>query len=150
MPVIREQLVAEAEQHHVNVTEMLAPSRGAGATVVLTMLTVPELGQEVAAFSLFYESEVRPYLDAERPLATRLALYDRNRSAQQFDNYRKLFPKSAWEPITALEEVVEEKRQLDHQVRLHHLLHSWLLCHLPLSAALLLLGFVHAIVALHY
>ena len=150
VPVIRGQLVAEAGLHHTNVTEMLAPARGAGATVVLTMLTVPELGQEVAAFSLFYESEVRSYLEAERPLATKLALYDRNRSAQQFDNYRKLFPKSAWEPITALEEVVEEKRQLDHQVRLHHLLHSWLLCHLPLSAALLLLGFVHAVVALHY
>ena len=150
VPVIRGQLVAEAEQHHVNVTEMLAPARGAGATVVLTMLTVPELGQEVAAFSLFYESEVQPYLEAERSTATKLVLYDRNRSAQQFDNYRKLFPKSAWEPITALEEVIEEKRQLDHQVRLHHLLHSWLLCHLPLSAALLLLGFIHAVVALHY
>ena len=150
VPVIRGQLVAESEVHHTNVTEMLAPARGAGATVVLTMLTVPELGEEVAAFSHFYETEVRSYLQSERPLARRLALYDRNRSAQEFDNYRKLFPKTAWEPITALEEVVEEKRQLDQQVHLHHLLHSWLLCHLPLSAALLLLGFIHAVVALHY
>ena len=131
-------------------TEVLAPARGPGATVVLTMLTVPELGQEVAAFSLFFESEVRPYLEADRSLASKLVLYNRNRSSQQFDNYRKLFPKTAWEPISALEEVIEEKRQLDHQVRLHHLLHSWLLCHLPLSAALLLLGFIHAVVALHY
>ena len=91
-----------------------------------------------------------PYLAAERPAARKMLLYDRVHSAEQFDRYRKLFPQTAWEPISALEDVAEEKRQLDHQLRLHHYLHSWLLCHLPLSAALLLLGFIHAVVALHY
>ncbi len=150
IPVIQSQLVAEAEVDAADLTERLAPARGAGATVVLTMLTVPELGEEVAAFNLYFESEVRPYLVAPRAQARRHPLANRTRSAQEFDNYRKLFPQPAWEPITALEEVVEEKRQLDHQLHLHHLLHSWLLCHLPLSAALLLLGFIHAVVALHY
>jgi hypothetical protein len=150
IPVIRAQLLAEAELHATNVTDILAPARGAGATVVLTMLTVPELGDEVGRFNDFFSSQVRPYLNANRAQAKRMLLYDRTRSAQQFDNYRKLFPIHASEPIAAIEDVAEEKRQLDHQVRLHQILHGWLLCHVPLSAALLLLGFIHAIVALHY
>ena len=150
IPVIRAQLVTEAKQQAFNVAEMLAPARGAGATVVLTMLTVPELGAEVSAFSLFFEHEVLPYLEAERPLASKMTMHDRVRAAEEFDNYRKLFPQKAWEPITAIQDITEEKRQLDHQLRLHHFLHGWLLIHLPLSAALLLLGFIHAFVALRY
>ena len=148
--VIRGQLVEEADRHAKNVTEMLAPARGAGATVVLTMLTVPELGEEVAAFDKFYASEVRPYLSAERGDATKLALYDRKVAVREFDNFRTVFPQAAWEPIGAMEEVCEEKRQLDHQVKLHRMLHGWLLCHLPMSAALLLLALVHAVGALRY
>jgi hypothetical protein len=39
---------------------------------------------------------------------------------------------------------------LRRQVRLHHWLHDWLLFHIPLSFALLLLGAVHAVMALRY
>jgi hypothetical protein len=148
--VIREQLVEEARQHAANLTQVLAPARGAGATVVLTLLTIPELGEEVAAFDRFYNSEVAPYLAAERREAVRMPLYNRTTSHQEFEDYRKLFPAAAMQPITALEEVCEEKRQLDHQVRLHRWLHGWLLLHLPVSAALLLLACIHAVVALRY
>jgi hypothetical protein len=148
--VIRAQLASEAEQHATNVTQMLAPARGAGATVVLTMLTVPELGDEVAAFDLFYQQKVAPYLLAERKEAQRLELYDRTEAHREFEKYITLFPQAAWPPITALEDVCEEKRQLDHQIRLHHWLHSWLLVHLPVSAALLLLACIHAVAALRY
>jgi hypothetical protein len=148
--VIRKQLADEAAEHAANVTQMLAPARGAGATVVLTMLTVPELGEEVATFDHFQQSQIAPYLTAERGPAVKMALFDRNWARREFENYRTLFPQAAWAPITALEDVCEEKRQLDDQVRLHHWLHSWLLVHLPLSAALLLLAFVHALIALRY
>jgi hypothetical protein len=148
--VIRSQLTAEADRHAASVTEMLAPARGPGATVVLTMLTVPELGEEVAAFDLFYKSQIAPYLGAERNEAARMALYDRVTAHQEFDGYMTLFPQAAWPAIHALEDVCEEKRQLDHQVRLHHWLHSWLLVHLPVSAALLLLACIHAVVALRF
>jgi hypothetical protein len=148
--VIREQLAVEATQHAASVTQMLAPARGAGATVVLTMLTVPELGQEVGAFDLFQRSQIGPYLKADRSQAAKMALYDRNTAHQEFENFRALFPQTAWLPITALEDICEEKRQLDDQIRLHHWLHSWLLVHLPISAALLLLAIVHAVIALRY
>ena len=35
-----------------------------------------------------------------------------------------------------LENICEEKRQLDKQSRLHKILHGWLLVHIPLSYAL--------------
>jgi len=54
------------------------------------------------------------------------------------------------EKLARLEEICEEKRQLDHQIILHRTLHGWLLCHIPLSLALILLGFIHAIGALRY
>lgn len=148
--VIQAQLLAEARDHAANVTQTLAPARGAGATVVLTMLTVPELGDEVAAFEVFYESKIVPYLSADRRAAASMALFDRADAAQEFDNVRILFPQAAWPPISALQDICEEKRQLDHQLRLHRWLHGWLLVHLPLSFALLALGCVHAVVALHY
>jgi hypothetical protein len=148
--VIRDQLVAEARQHAINVTQMLAPARGAGATVTMTLVDVPEYSAEVAAFDRFFESRIEPYLRADRREAKSMELRHRAQSDREFEDYRKLFPPSAWQPITALEEICNEKRQLDHQIRLHHWLHGWLLVHLPVSAALLLLAFIHAIVALHY
>jgi len=36
------------------------------------------------------------------------------------------------------------------QERLHRWLHGWLLVHIPISLALVILGVVHAVVALRY
>ena len=42
--------------------------------------------------------------------------------------------------IDELQAICEERRQLAVQRRLHHWLHGWLLIHVPLSYALLLLS----------
>jgi hypothetical protein len=52
--------------------------------------------------------------------------------------------------VNQLEAICEERWQLARQKRLHHLLHGWLLVHVPLSAALLLLAVAHAVIALRY
>ena len=52
--------------------------------------------------------------------------------------------------IEDLESICEEERQLNHQRKIYHFLHGWLLVHVPLSIALLVLGGIHAIVALQY
>ena len=52
--------------------------------------------------------------------------------------------------VDDLENICEEKRQLDQQSRLHKVLHGWLLVHIPLSYALLVLGAVHAVMALKF
>jgi hypothetical protein len=144
---IERQLVNEADDFATQVTERLAPGRGAGATVVLTLLTIPELQGELAGFGKFYAEEVRPYLSREQ---AGTEMRRREYSERRFEAFRKLLPEAAGTPIAALESICEEKRQLDHQARMHRVLHGWLLCHLPLSAALLLLAFVHAVGALRY
>jgi hypothetical protein len=144
---IEQQLITEADDCATQVTESLAPGRGAGATVVLTLLTIPELQDELAAFEKFYAEEIRPYLSREQSGA---AMRRREYSDRRFATFRKLLPEAAAAPIAALESICEEKRQLDHQARMHRVLHGWLLCHLPLSLALLLLAFIHAFGALRY
>ena len=49
-----------------------------------------------------------------------------------------------------LEAICEERAQLSQQKRLHHWLHGWLLVHVPLSVALLVLGLAHAVLSLYY
>jgi hypothetical protein len=63
---------------------------------------------------------------------------------------RILLPQNLHSSVDDLENICEEKRQLDKQTQLHKLLHGWLLVHIPLSYALLLLGAVHAVMALKF
>ena len=46
-----------------------------------------------------------------------------------------------------LENICEEEQQLSRQIRIYRWLHGWLLVHVPLSIALLVLGAVHAVMA---
>ena len=52
--------------------------------------------------------------------------------------------------IQELEVICDERRQLAQQKRLHHWLHGWLMVHVPLSMALLLLAIVHAIMSIRF
>lgn len=148
IPVIRAQLVNEAGSRATDVAQSLAPATGPGATVVDTLLEITDLQPQVESLQKFVSDCVNPYLQQEG--GNRSELEDREWSREQFQDLRLQFPEGAWAPITAIEEICEEKRQLDHQVRLHRLLHAWLLVHLPVSAALILLSLIHAIGALRY
>ena len=148
IPVIRQQLEAEAKLRNRDVAQSLAPAGGPGATVVDTLLDIDDLQPQMESLERFVESEVLPYLNEEQARGSQLR--NREWSRAQFDKFRREFPEPAWAPISAIEEICEEKRQLDHQDRLHRLLHAWLLVHLPVSAALILLSIVHAIGALRY
>ena len=148
IPVIRQQLVAEAEGHAADVTQKMAPATGAGATVVDTLMDLPTMENETEAFRQFFVESVLPYLREQGARGSRFASRDWVRG--RFEQMRKGFLPAAWTPLTAIEEICEEKRQLDHQRVLHKWLHGWLLVHLPVSAALVLLAIVHAIGALRY
>jgi hypothetical protein len=97
----------------------------------------------------FFESHVRPFL-AEGSRGSSL-LANSMHAEQAFARLRAL-PGLAGvnEQMTRLELLCQERRQLGDQERLHHWLHAWLLVHIPLSVLLLLLGVVHAVVALYY
>lgn len=95
-----------------------------------------------------YLRDIRPFLDPRS--APDGALGTSGRAATLFRNLRTTLPAPLQETLTELEAICDERRQLADQKRLHHVMHGWLLVHAPLSFALLLLGAVHAVVALRY
>ena len=103
---------------------------------------------EAAPLRNFYEQELKPFL--EKPGARGRALSDAAQARSAFAQLRTLVPQSLKVTIEDLESICEEERQLTLQSQLHVWLHGWLLLHIPLSLALLLLGAIHAIMALRY
>lgn len=104
--------------------------------------------QEVEPVRSFFNSEMLPFLRDPRAPGSRLA--DDTRAIGAFTKLRMLVPSAAHPVIANLENLCEEERQLTRQARLHKVLHVWLLVHIPLSLALLLLSVFHAIIALRY
>jgi hypothetical protein len=106
--------------------------------------------EERAAFREHYLQEIRPYLfDRPAPLSRKLYATPDAVSAY-FGHLRTIMPVAAHTVLRDLADIVEERRQLAVQRRLHLWLHGWLFLHVPLSFALLLLSAVHALLALKY
>jgi hypothetical protein len=147
---VRGQLLNEADRTAARVTALVAPlvtatsTRVAMATEEAAVITEAD----VAPFGAFYSREMRPF--AEKPDARGHALADAAKARAMFEGLRTLLPPAVHEFVKDLEDICEEERELRRQVRLHHWLHDWLLFHIPLSFALLLLGAVHAVTALRY
>ena len=93
---------------------------------------------EAAPLRNFYEQELKPFL--EKPGARGSALGDAAQARSAFAQLRTLVPASLHTTIEDLEGICEEERQLTLQSHLHLWLHGWLLLHIPLSLALILLG----------
>ena len=106
--------------------------------------TVPE----AAGMKEIYLVEIRPYLASDQEPAARRATPAV--VAALFRHLRTLLPPALHEALQELEVICEERRQLAEQKRLHHWLHGWLLVHVPLSMALLLLALVHAVLSVRY
>lgn len=84
-------------------------------------------------------------LDTTSPLAEPMRaglLFDRVRSLPGTD--------AAQGAIDRLQLLCDERRQLGEQARLHAWLHLWLLAHVPLSVALLVLGVAHAVLSVYW
>ena len=146
---VREQLVAEADRLVSAASGPLdsAASAHAGGIVAIAE---PAIAVEEGTEPLrsFYIREMRPFLQSHGGRHQLLSDTDRAHSA--FEGLRTLLPADAHDATKKLEQICEEEHQLRRQVTLHHWLHGWLMLHIPLSLALLLLGCVHAIVALRY
>ena len=104
--------------------------------------------ESAAPLADFYRREMRPFLESRGKRHQLLSNPDRSRST--FEGLRMLLPLGLQDAAKRLEQVCDEERQLRRQSLLHHWLHGWLMLHIPLSFALLLLGVVHAITALRY
>lgn len=126
-----------------------AVAASAGANWDVTVASGLGADQKVGVELMqFYRAQIEPYL--EKSGAHRRALADSRRATAMFRQMRVLLPPDLHSAIDDLENICEEKRQLDQQSRMHKLLHGWLLVHVPFSYAVLLLGAIHAVVALRY
>lgn len=127
--------------------------RGKADTAVDEVAPAPAAeGTFVAELRIFHDRHVRPFLAVPVPRAS--VLRDEQRASSVFDALRKrLDLAGAGANVLAatdgLEELCRDRRQLAVQERLHHWLHGWLLMHIPLSVALLVLGVAHAVVSLN-
>ena len=96
----------------------------------------------------FFLQTVKPFLADGAASGSPLRLP--KRAAVMFDGLRTRVDPAAHAAVAALEDLCEQRRQLDHQARLHGWLHNWLWVHLPLSVALVVLMAIHAWAALRY
>jgi hypothetical protein len=104
--------------------------------------------EEAQALKEFYDTEVRPYLFDQKGQG--VTMTTRAKAAVVFAQLRTRVPATLHSVVEDLEAICEERRQLRAQTRLHYWLHAWLLVHVPLSIALLVLSFAHAVIALRY
>jgi len=125
-----------------------AVSAGASAAVAAAPEIILLSEEESAPLRRFYLNEMRPFL--ERPKLRGQRLNEMAKASSAFAGLRTLLPAAAHASLGDLEDICDEARQLTRQERLHHWLHGWLLLHIPLSLALILLGAVHAVMALRY
>jgi hypothetical protein len=158
IPHVRQQLRDEADQL---VSSICGPLTRRAATpqaeendpasrsesLVATVLTEVD-PEDRARFRTIYMNSIRPFL--ENPENPDGDFATPTKSTAVFDSLRSMLPKPVHAVLEDLESICEEERQLSRQRKIYHLLHGWLLVHVPVSIALLVLGGIHAIVALRY
>jgi hypothetical protein len=83
-------------------------------------------------------------------MSSQSLLVSSSRSSALFGNVRTQLPPAAHDVLAALEDCCNQRRQWDHQARLHFRLHNWLWIHFPLSVALVVLMAAHVFVTLKY
>jgi hypothetical protein len=125
-----------------------AVSAGASAAVAAAPEIILLSEEESAPLRRFYLQEMRPFLENPRQRGQRLG--DEQKAGSAFAGLRTLIPAAGHATLDDLEDICDEARQLQRQARLHHWLHGWLLLHIPLSLALILLGAIHAVMALRF
>jgi hypothetical protein len=125
-----------------------AVSAGASAAVAAAPEIILLSEAESTPLRRFYLEEMRTFLRAPRQRGARLS--DAAKAGSAFAGLRTLLPATAHATLDDLEDICDEARQLTRQERLHWWLHGWLLLHIPLSLALILLGAIHAVMALRY
>lgn len=103
---------------------------------------------EADALRHIYVADIRAFLAPSLPRHGRLGTAAK--ASALFQYVRTTLPPPLHDTVTELEAICAERRELAQQKRLHHWLHGWLLVHIPLSLALLLLSAAHAVLALRY
>lgn len=97
-----------------------------------------------------YEGEIRPYLTDKPPAVCAGFFGTRDLARAYFDGLSTGMPAPVRDTLGILAQICEQRRQLAVQRKMHNWLHGWLIVHVPLSFALLVLTAVHSVLALRY
>jgi hypothetical protein len=148
IPHVRAQLREEADQLATAICGPLddAITKETEAQAETVLVEIEHEDRE--RFREVYLQKVRPYLADPETSGAELA--DPLRSGETFEALRRLLAPPVHGVLNDLENICEEEQQLSRQIRIYRWLHAWLLVHVPLSIALLVLGAVHAVMALRY
>ena len=139
--------INRAVEQEIDREEVDEPLQAPGKAGKTGLATAPD--ERVSSkITAFFKSQMKPYL-VSRPNRKQL-LADPVRAAAAIEQLKVLVPQYLWPKFDDLENICEEKRQLERQRQLHRILHAWLLFHVPASYVLILLGVVHAVMALRY
>jgi len=141
IPHVRTQLREEADQLAASIC---GPLEAEESQTVLVEIEHDDRER----FREVYLNKVRPYL--ADPEIQDAELADPLRSGETFEALRRLLAPTTHGVLDDLENICEEEQQLSRQIRIYRWLHAWLLVHVTLSIALLVLGAIHAVVALRY
>ena len=126
-----------------------AAAASAGANWDVTVASGMQVDEQASTeLRRFLSAELEPYLQHAGGRGLRMATP--TMATAMFRQLRVLLPPTLHSNIDDLENVCEEKRQLDKQRNFHRVLHGWLLVHVPMSYSLLLLGAWHAVVAVRF
>jgi hypothetical protein len=117
------------------------PAGGAVATVSNSS----RLAAARETVKAFHAREIAPFLKTGRGTLRNL-----DASNSSFGALRRDLPGELQAAVNDLQSIVDERRQFVRQKRMHHILHGWLLIHVPLSFGLTVLALVHIFVALQY
>lgn len=153
IPHVREQLLEEADQLVATVCGPLDASapvessaQGLQSAAVIAIIDIE--AEDRAHFREVYMNKVRPFL--HNPESPGAELADPQRANAVFESLQRLLATPVHGVLDDLKNICDEERQLNRQIRIYRWLHGWLLVHVPLSIALLVLGGVHAVMALRY
>jgi hypothetical protein len=135
----------EQEMERGEETEELLRAPGVTRKTTAVAVSDERVSRKIASF---FQSQMKPYLQSRHLGKQRLA--NPVQAAGAFQQLKILVPQALWPKLDDLENICEEKRQLERQRSMHKFLHGWLLFHIPVSYTLLFLGAIHAVVALRY
>jgi hypothetical protein len=95
----------------------------------------------------FFESNVAPFVRGD---SSATSMRDEGQVKLIFDHQKRTIAEPLHPLLDELRKICEQITQLRRQRRMHWMLHGWLLVHVPLSIALLVLSAAHAWVALRF
>ena len=139
----------EPGESHVVVGAVRSLGHVQGKVLETQALKVTQVERrDVAKLVTAFEDRVRPYLLSDAK--SNGSLRNPTQAATYFSGLRSSVSGEATKVVDSLEELCETRRQFDQQAGVHRLLHGWMIVHLPLSVALMVVLAAHIVSAIRY